>query len=100
MTSTQHGDGHKLFRVITFVLVGKSLKTKKRTNVLTQALADVMTKYNAKANVSNQKTQKIVTPMLATGEGISDRESIIDKVTSVVGTHTISGVYVQPKYDQ
>ena len=99
VTSTQHGDGHQLYRVITFVLTGKSLNTKKRTNVLTQALANVFTKYNAKANVSNLKTRKVITPMLAVGEGISSRDMIIDKVTSIMNSHTISGVYVQPKYD-
>lgn len=99
VTSTQQGDGKVLFRDMTFVMTGKSLGRKNRTNVFTQALADVLSKYNAKINVADQKTQNVVTPMLAYGEGISDRDAIREEISGLMNDHLATGLYVQPKYD-
>jgi hypothetical protein len=99
VTQIQQGDGPSLFRDITFVTKGKNLNRKNRTNVFTQALADVLSKYNAKINVADQKNQQVVTPMLAYGEGISDRELIKAEIATLVLTHVVTGLYVQPKYD-
>ena len=99
VTSTQQGDGKVLFRDMTFVTSGKSLNRKNRTNVFTQALADVLSKYNAKINVADQKTQNVVTPMLAQGEGISDRDAIREEISYFMNSHLATGLYVQPKYD-
>lgn len=99
VTSTQQGDGPALFRDMTFVLKGKSLNRKNHTNVLTQALADVLSKYNSKMETMMHKTQKVVTPMLAEGEGLSGREEVLDKLNNIIMNYQITGVHMQPKYD-
>lgn len=99
-TSTTHEGGDPSYKNITFVLKGKNLGKKNRTNVLTQALSDVQGKYNKKNTKAINKEMNVVTPMLATGEGISGNDAAIKEcINSHLSTSAISGVYCQPKYD-
>jgi len=99
-TSVTQDGGVVSYKNITYVMKGKNLKKKNRTNVLTQALTDVLGKYNKKNSESVNKETNVILPMLAKGEGISGNdEAIRECIDAHLSTNKISGLFCQPKYD-
>jgi hypothetical protein len=100
VTDSHHEGSPISFKEMTFVNLGKNLKRANRTNVFTQALRDVLGKYNKKLSEFTNKKNNIILPMLAEGEAQSGNEETIKAhIANQLLGYTSSGLFCQPKYD-